>query len=198
MTKKDLELLWQIEQHCERCIRAGTYFVAASDKDSGNLWSFTQNCYAETTIIHWCKIFGSYGSEPTHFKHFFEKRRFHISDGTIITLDTVRKRLRDASGLDDCRYMDFWKGVIDGRNMFFVHNEFSKKNRLLFPNLNVMQQTCLEMREIIRDVLSGEDCSEDSEFFQKFRDLVQWNRNSKYLRDLEKDCEALTRAINAR
>jgi len=196
MTLKDLELLWQIEVHCERCIRACAYFFAVSGSDSSNLWSFTQNCYAETAIIHWCKTFGSHSSEPTHFKHFFENRCFHAGDGTAITLDTVRKRLRHASGLDDNQYTDFWKGVKDGRDTFFVHNEFSKQNHPSFPDLNIVQQTCLEMREIIHAVLSGEDCSEDSDFFQNFCDLVQWNRNPKYLRDIEKDCKALTRAIN--
>ena len=196
MTLKELKLLWQIELHCERCIRACTYFFAVSGSNSSNLWSFTQNCYAEAAIIHWCKIFGSRTSEPTHFNNFFENKCFYAGNGAAIDLNSARKRLRDACGLDEDQYSAFWKGVKDGRDSFFVHNEFSKEDRSSFPDLNVLQQTCLEMREIIYAVLSSDNCSEDSEFFQNFLDLVQRNRNQKYLRDLEQDCKALIKAIN--
>lgn len=196
MTLKELKLLWQIELHCERCIRACAYFFAVSGSNSGNLWSFTQNCYAEAAIIHWCKIFGSHTSEPTHFKNFFEGRCFYAGDGAAIDLNSVRKRLRDACGLDEDQYSAFWKEVKDGRDSFFVHNEFSKENRPTFPDLDILQKTCLEMREVIHDVLSPDNCLDDSIFFQNFLSLVQWNRNQKYLQDLESDCEALIKAIN--
>lgn len=127
MTLQELKLLWQIESHCERCIRACAYFFAVSDSNSKNLWSFTQNCYAEAAIIHWCKIFGSHSSEPTHFKVFFETKCIPISDGTTIDTNSVRKRFRDACGLNEDQYKAFWKDVKDGRDTFFVHNEFSKK-----------------------------------------------------------------------
>ena len=74
MNLKDLNLLWQIELHCERCMRACAYFLAVRGSNCSNLWSFTQNCYAEAAIIHWCNIFGSHSSEPTHFKFFFEDK----------------------------------------------------------------------------------------------------------------------------
>jgi len=196
MTLHELKLLWQIESHCERRIRACAYFFAVSGSNSKNLWSFTQNCYAEAAIIRWCKIFGSHSSEPTHFKVFFETKSIPLSDGTIIDMNSVRKRLRDACGLNVDQYKAFWKDVKDGRDTFFVHNEFSNENRPSFPDLNILQKTCLEMREIIFVVLSSDNCSEDSDFFKNFLDLVQWNRNPKYLRDIEQDCMVLSKVIN--
>lgn len=196
MTLEDLKLLWQIELHCERCIRACAYSFEVSGSNSSKLWSFTQNCYAEAAIIHWCKIFGSHSSEPTHFKMFFEKKCIQLNDGTSINLNSVRERLRNACGLDEDQYKAFWKNVKDGRDTFFVHNEFSKENRPSFPDLNVLQKTCLEMREIIFAVLSSDDCSEDIEFYKNFLDLAQWHRNLKYLRDLEQDCKILNKVIS--
>jgi len=196
MTLKDLNLLWQIELHCERCIRACAYFFAVSGSNSSNLLSFTQNCYAEAAIIHWCKIFGSHSSEPTHFKFFFENKYIQLDGGTSIDLNSVRQRLCDACGLDENQYKAFWTNVKDGRDTFFVHNEFSKENQLSFPDLNLLQKTCLEMREIIFAVLSSDDCSEDPEFYKNFLDLAQWHRNSKYLRDLERDCSELNKMTN--
>lgn len=52
------------------------------------------------------------------------------------------------------------------------------------------------MREIIFAVLSSDNCSEDTEFFNNFLDLAQWNRNPKYMRELEQDCMVLRKAIN--
>ena len=196
MTLEDLNLLWQIELHCERCIRACSYFFAVSGSKASNLWSFTQNCYAEAAIIHWCKIFGSYSSEPTHFKLFFENKSIHVNDGTAIDLNTVRQRLRNSCGLCENQYKAFWKNVKDGRDTFFVHNEFSKERRPSFPDLNLLQKTCLEMRDIIYSVLCSDDCIEDPEFHKNFLDLAQWNRNSKYLQEIEKDCMSLNQTIN--
>jgi hypothetical protein len=86
--------------------------------------------------------------------------------------------------------------VKDGRDTFFVHNEFSKENRPSFPDLNILQKTCLEMREIIFEVLSSDNSLEDPDFYKNFLDLAQWNRNPKYLGELEQDCMVMSKAIN--
>jgi hypothetical protein len=52
------------------------------------------------------------------------------------------------------------------------------------------------MREIIFAVLSSDSCSEDAEYFKNFLDLAQFNRNPKYLREIEQDCIVLSKAIN--
>ncbi len=197
MIEKDLEHLWQIEVHCQMCIEAIAYFFASSGKDSNNLWAFTHNCYAETAIIHWCKIFGSHNSEPTHFKFFFENRCFHLDNEKVITIESVRERLRNSCNLNDNQYNVFWKKVKGVRDTFFVHNEFSKQHQPSLPDLNILKKTCLEMREIIYSVLSVEDCPEAPDFFKDFWDLVQWNKNPKYLKDLKFDCKTLEQAITS-
>ena len=52
-----------------------------------------------------------------------------------------------------------------------------------------------EIRDIIHDIISQVD-SEDLEFHKNFKDLVQWNRNRKYLKNLQNDCDNFRKAIN--
>jgi len=39
LTSRQLDLLWNIEIACQRCIRAAHYFEIASDSER-NIWSF--------------------------------------------------------------------------------------------------------------------------------------------------------------
>jgi hypothetical protein len=42
------------------------------------------------------------------------------------------------------------------------------------------------MRDVIHEVVSQEQ-AEDPQMNKRFRELVQWHRNPKYLRDLDED-----------
>jgi len=185
ITAQDLKLLYQIEVHCEKCIRACVYADVASGS-SVNMWAFTQNCFAEAAILHWCKVFGS-RKEPTHYTLFFKGKCIPMPDGSRLTVDEVRVRLCSAAKMTADEYLKFWKNLKKGRDKYFVHNEFSMPKRGNFPDLEVLKRVALEMRNLIHDVVSHEE-SEDGEKHKHFRELVEWHRNSKYLQDLESDC----------
>src|SRR5208283_1660157 len=91
ITTQDLTLLYQIEVHCELCIRACVYARALSGSKRP-MWVFTHNCFAEAAILHWCKVFGS-RKEPTHYSHFFQGKCFSMPDCSKLTCDDVGKRL---------------------------------------------------------------------------------------------------------
>ena len=88
-------------------------------------------------------------------------------------------------------YLAFWKNVKKGRDKHFVHNEFSEHHRGEFPDLDVFKRTALEMRDIICEVVISEEKAEDPERHKLFKELVQWNKNAKYLRDIQGDAERL-------
>ena len=185
ITKKDLILLYQIEVHCEKCIRACVYAdVVIGSTD--NMWTFTQNCYSESAILHWCKVFGSY-KEPTHYTHFFKGKCFSLLDGSHLTEDHVRKRIHLAANMKADEYDLFWKNLKKGRDQYFVHNDFGVLSRPTFPDTGILKAVALEMRDVIHDVVSNEE-SADAETLKLFRNLVQWNRNRKYLQELASDC----------
>jgi hypothetical protein len=179
-TAHDLKLLYQIEVHCEKGIRACVYADAVGGSDS-NMWAFTQNCFSEAAIKHWCCVFGT-DNEPTHFKQFFAKER----PKSLFTLECVRERLRQTARMSEDGYTEFQKNVMLGRNKYFIHNEFTEQQRGKFPDLDVFKRIALEMRDIICELISQEE-ADDKDFLENFRKLVEWNRNPRYLLDIEKD-----------
>ena len=192
ITAADLSLLCQIELNCKKCIRACLYFDAVSGSDD-NMWAFAQNCFGESAILHWSKSFASW-KEPTHFTRFFAGKSFKMPDGLTLTLEIVRSRLYAAAMMSADEYFACWKNLKRGRDKYFVHSDFSTAGRLHFPGLDVLRRVALEMRNMIHDVIVNAE-SEDVERHKTFKDLVQWNRNDKYLRDIEEDCQRLKRMM---
>lgn len=193
LSANKLNLLFQIEIHAQKCIRAVMYAHAVSQTET-NMWAFTQNCFAETAIIHWCKIFGS-RNEPTHYTIFFNGECVELQDGTRITSDFVRNRFCKSAGISEREYSDIWENIKTGRDKFFVHNEFTESSRPHLPDLDFLKEMALEIRNIIHDIISQSN-SEDEEFHRNFRDMVQWNKNNLYLNELQSDCGLFQNAIS--
>lgn len=185
LTAKDLTLLNQIEMHCEKCIRACVYAEAVNGS-SVNMWAFTQNCFAEAAILHWCKVFSS-NNEPTHYTKYFKDNCISMSDGSKLTMDLVRSRLYSAANMTEVEYNKFWENLKIGRDKYFVHNEFSIQMRGKFPDMDVLKRVAIEMRNVIYDVVSNMK-SEDPERHRRFQAFLFVNQNNKYLQDLESDC----------
>ena len=185
LTAKDLTLLVQIELHCTTCIRACAYgAVSCASKDT--MWAFTHNWFWEAAVIHGCKMFGS-RREKTHYAHFFEGKSIAIPHGTHLTVNCVNRRLRDTVKMTDDEYATYWKSVKKVRDQYFVHNDWTETDRPVLPDLNILKTIALEMRGIIRDVLSQTNC-EDPERHTNVREYVNWNSNEKFLRELDSDC----------
>lgn len=155
LTNEQLDLLWNIEIACQRCIRAASHFEVASNSKS-ELWSFTQNCYGAMTVIHWCQIFGAY-DEPTHFSSLFKNGAL----GGMLK-EHVSNRLCAYVRMSQEAYSLLHKEATDARNKYFVHNEYNNKVRIVFPDLVILKRLCLEMRDIIREIVAAES-SENQE-----------------------------------
>jgi hypothetical protein len=193
ITAQDLDLLFQIEIHAQKCIRAVMYAEAVSGTET-NMWAFAQNCFAESAILHWCKIFGSH-KEPTHYKRFFNGNCFKMTNGTHLTVEPIRGRFCKSAGISEDEYLSIWENIKEGRDKFFVHNEFTVSSRPKLPDLELLKKMALEMRDIIHDIISQED-SEDSEKHKLFKDIVQWNKNHNYLKTLQNDCGYFKKAVS--
>ncbi|MFH1980983.1 MAG: hypothetical protein ABIL58_03995 [Pseudomonadota bacterium] len=87
-------------------------------------------------------------------------------------------------------YKEFWKGVKDARDKFFVHNEFDTEDKPRFPDLGLMAQVCLEMRMVLREILDA--CtSEEVKFQKRIVHWISYFTNDVFLKDVEKDLPQL-------
>ncbi len=187
LTRTQLDLLWNIEVACQRCIRASHCFDAASGTNS-NLWAFTQNCYGGICVIHWCQVFGN-RSEPTHYSHVFE-------NGTVTTVsrDQASARLCGSVEMDEDAYQIFWQAAKDARDKFFVHNEFSSSDRPVFPDLGLLAKVSMEMRNIIREIITAEQ-SQDQKYQGDFEHFVSHYTNDKFLTEIKSELPLLEKAV---
>jgi hypothetical protein len=190
LTKDQLDYLWSIEVACQRSIRAAKYFVSVSHS-TAKVWSFTQNCYGAICIIHWCQVFGGY-SEPTHYSQIF-------AHGMVaqMTKDTVAERLRASIGMNKRQYRSFWKGVTDARNKYFVHYEFGARDRPTFPDIDLLLKTCLEMRDVLREILAQETAQETKEL-DDLKRFTSYHSNIRYLSEIQGSAKALEYVVSGR
>jgi hypothetical protein len=177
LTNEQLDLLWNIEIACQRCIRAASHFEVASNSKS-DLWSFTQNCYGAMTVIHWCQIFGAY-DEPTHFSSLFKNGAL----GGMLK-EHVSNRLCAYVRMSQAEYNIFHKATTDARNKYFVHNEFKSELHLVFPDLDILKRLCLEMRNIIREIVVAES-SENPVIHSAISESVSFLTNDRLLDEIQ-------------
>jgi len=190
LTYGQLDLIWNIEVACQRCIRASQYFNVVSGTRR-NLWAFTQNCYGGICVVHWCQVFGS-RSEPTHYSRIFES-------GAVSTIskEEVSKKLHASVGMNDDQYMQFWQSVKDARDKFLVHNEFSSSDRPVFPDLAKMADVCLEMRKILLDIIESES-SENPKYQGDIRHFISSYTNDRLVSEITNDLPDLKQALSKR
>ncbi len=190
LTKVQLDYLWSIEVSCQRSIRAAKYFGAVPTSTT-NVWSFTQNSYGAICIIHWCQIFGAY-SEPTHYSKLF-------AQGMVaqMTKDTVATRLRASIKMNKRQYNSFWKGVTKARNKYFVHYEFGTKDKPLFPDIDLLLKTCLEMRVIVREIFAQET-SRKIKQLEDLRHFTSYHTNARLLTEIQSGVETIDRVTSSR
>lgn len=189
LTRSQLNLIWNIEVSCRRCVQGARYFTALP-KAKDRRWAYTQNCFGGISIVFWCQVFGS-DSEPTHYSKIFNG-----PDALPITRDQIAARLRRATNMTEPQYKAFWQGVKGARDKFFVHNEFDAEDRPRFPDLDIMAQTCLEMRIILREILDA--CiSEDLKFQKRISHWIAHFTNDVFLKDVEGDLPQLKEEASA-
>jgi len=190
LSKIQLEFLWGIEISCQKSIRAAKYLEVVSHSNT-NVWSFTQNCYGAVCIIHWCQVFGAY-SEPTHYSKLFAR-------GTVAQMskEIVANRLRASIGMDKSQYRAFWKGVTAARNQFFVHYEFGTTITPQFPDTDHILRMCLEMRDIVREIL-GHESSSETEQLGDMQRFTSYYTNARYISEIQSGVRTLSHAVTSR
>ena len=151
MHKDKIELIYKMEAVSQRCVFAVEYFNAITDKGS-EFWAFTQNCYGEMACLLWCHLFKSY-KDGLHYKNLFGNDAL-INIGKAFSYDEVRARLLQSISLTEKEYSAFRKEVIDFRDKFVAHKEASNKG-LIFPQIDITKDMCLELRNIFTDLYNA-------------------------------------------
>lgn len=179
LTHEQLDLIWNIEIACLRCIRASEYFKVVS-KAKRNVWIYTQNFYGGICVIHWCQVFGNY-NEPTHYSKLFTD-----------ALD-IKNSLCKKIGITSDQYDIFWEGAKNARDKFLVHNEYSSDDRPVFPDTDIMKVMCLEMRNKLKHFIISVP-SNDAEYI-KYHDYFANHENDELIYEIEKELKVLKKAI---
>lgn len=148
MDKHKIELIYRMEVVAQRCVLAVEYFNAVTNKDS-EFWAFTQNCYGEMACLLWCHLFKSY-KDDLHYKNLFGNDAL-VFIGKAFSYDEVKARLLKSVSLTEKEYSAFRKEVIDFRDKFVAHKEANNK-ALIFPQIDITKDMCLELRNIFTDL----------------------------------------------
>jgi len=190
ITHNQLSLLWNIDVMCQYCIRSIFFFDVASSSGK-NVWAFTQNCYGEIAVILWCKVFGG-KREPTHYRKLF-------ANGSLggISEETACQRVLISTQMSEKEYEKFWKEAKAARDKFLVHNEFNRKDEVIFPELDVISRVCCEMRDILRHIADSTTPVElkDEDFHRNIWGSVSENTNSRLLDAVREESRELAMAI---
>ena len=190
MNRSQLDLLWNIEIACRRCITASCYFDITSGTEQ-NLWAFTQNCYGEICVIHWCKVFGA-RSEPTHYSRLFDTPTI-----ACISKHQVAIRLHTSVTKTEAEYTRLWRDVKKARDKFLVHNEFSLTDKPIFPDLDLLVKVCIEIRDVIREIITAEQ-SDDETYRSNIKHFLDHYTNDRLLEEIKQELPILAAAVSKR
>jgi hypothetical protein len=177
ITSKGMAWIWSAENIIQNCVRAIEY-ASAVQGNSADQWKFTRNCYIESAIIYWWKIFGSC-SESTNYTRFFGENN-KLSTTTIPSLTSSDEliRLINSAGLNEDDYNEFHVVARKARNKFFAHFDLTKT--VILPDIEKMKLVCLEMRDILKEVVKTEklDASCDQEKQQMYTAISGLRNNT--------------------
>ena len=187
LTDAQHNLIWQIDTACRKCIRAVLYFNAVTGK-TPELWTFSQNCFGEIAAIQWCHVFNKY-KDCTHFSQLFGDPTIAAIDSKF-TLDNVRTRLRATIGLTHDQYTAFRQQLVDFRNLYAAHWDYEKKG-VDFPDLDMAMTLCVEMRDILRQVVVKAVSDKSRQKLQDLRCLLTSYDNEQQLRFFRLEAEHL-------
>jgi hypothetical protein len=187
ITDAQRNLIWQIDTACRKCIRAVVFFDATTGK-TPDLWTFCQNCFAETAVIQWCHIFNNY-KDCTHFTRLFDDPLMATIDSAF-TVDSIRSRLHAAVCLTADKYAVFRKKMQDFRNLYVAHWDYETKV-VEFPDLDMAKDLCIEMREALRELTVRAVPNGSGRDFKNLRDLLTSYDNKQQLRTFRREADHL-------
>ncbi len=187
LTDTQHNLIWQMDTACRKCIRAVLYFNAVTGK-TPELWTFLQNCLGEIAAIQWCHVFNKY-KDCTHFSQLFGNPTIAAIDSEF-TLNNVRSRLRAAIGLTRDEYIAFRQRIVDFRNSYAVHCDYEKKG-VVFPDLDMAMTLCVEMRDMLRQLVVKAVSDISNQKLQDLRRLLTSHNNDQLLQFFRLEAEHL-------
>lgn len=187
LTQDQIELIWQMDTICHRCIRAGEYFKALTC-NTENLWSFTQNCYGEIAALLWCQLFHRY-KEPTHYSQLFKPTSSKPIEAGY-SKEKVKDRLLKKINLNGQEYGSFGNDIIYFRNKYVAHREYTAKS-LKFPDLDKVIQMCEEMREILREFVNLLAKGSGDSDLRDLKAFLDQNNNNELLAQLKREASHL-------
>ena len=187
LTTQQRELRWQIEKVAFMGIHAIEYFNGVTGKGS-EFWMFTQNCYGERGCHLWCQLFNSYNKEPTHYFKLFGNDML-ANLGVSFNYNNVKKRLIKSTGLNEERYLEFRKSVINFRNMYSAHREYETDN-LIFPELDYALEMLHELRDILSETVEAEENNNDDEL-KDLCNYYKYNTRNDLTRKCRNDISAI-------
>jgi hypothetical protein len=83
----------------------------------GPFWTFTTDGHLSMACIYWCMVFGSQGSNPTHWKNLVR----HADQNKLRRsfLEYVLRR----TGFTEAEWTDYWHKIVTFRDKYVVHRD---------------------------------------------------------------------------
>jgi hypothetical protein len=79
-------------------------------------WGDTSDAHLLQACIYWCKVFGSDGANPTHWKHL------SAHDSKALQ-ESFRIGLYLSLGITPAEWKEYWEEVVSFRNKYVAHHE---------------------------------------------------------------------------
>jgi hypothetical protein len=108
-------------------------------------WTLTIDAHLLQAAILWCMVFGSDGSNPTHWKLL-------SADQSEALQRSFRDGLFQHTALDPQQWKKCWNGMTEFRNKYAVHRELDFRS--LVPNFDTALRVVYYYDQWIRKVIS--------------------------------------------
>jgi hypothetical protein len=93
--------------------------LTAQNKDlrHGPFWTFTIDGPLSMACIYWCMVFGSQGSNPTHWKNLVRK-----ADQEKLRRSFLKSVL-ERTGFTESEWTEYWHKMVTFRDKYVVHRD---------------------------------------------------------------------------
>lgn len=128
-------------------------------------WHMTIEAHLFAATINWCMVFGSHGCNRTHWKKL-----------SLIEQDALTQSFRDGlfeeTGLDEKRWLQYWKSVTGFRDKFVAHRELDFFEPV--PNFDTALAVAYYYDKWVREIIAPATLAEPplKLFAMSQRDLV--------------------------
>ncbi|MEW6660446.1 MAG: hypothetical protein AB1424_17510 [Thermodesulfobacteriota bacterium] len=115
-------------------------------------WVHTMDAHLRDACIHWCMVFGSDKSNPTHWKNLFDSE-------TKKEEDSFRQALFKEVGFDKQTWNEYWNNMKNFRDKYVAHREVDFKAPV--PYLNKALEVAFVFDDWVRGFISYIDLEDN-------------------------------------